>query len=244
MVNPKTWAILIGINFYTDYPKLEGTINDVTNMTLYLEESGRHSLRLSAFTAITSSDPHAISPTEDESVWPTYENITSKLKDITRDFSPGDFSPGDFVYFQFSGHDARKPADSAGYAEQDNSDIALVLFNKDELHPSQGSRYLRGLELARLLKDMVKKGLILTIVLDCCHSDSITRGPISSMIREVDWDDSVDAAYPPAALIESPPLARDLPFQRNAYWKFDWLQNHRLFTLLTACSPLERPYEI
>lgn len=239
MVNPKTWAILIGINFYTDYPKLEGTINDVTNMTLYLEESGRESLRLSAFTATTSSDPHGISPTEDESVWPTYENITSKLKDITRDSSPGDF-----VYFQFSGHGARKPADSAGYSEQDNSDIALVLFNKDELHPSQGSRYLRGLELARLLEDMVKKGLILTIVLDCCHSGSITRGPISSMIREVDWDDSVDAAYPPAALIESPPLARDLPVQRNAYWKFDWLQNHRLFTLLTACSPLEISYEI
>ena len=38
------------------------------------------------------------------------------------------------------------------------------------------ARYLRDVELAHLLSAMVAKGLVVTVVLDSCHSGGATRG--------------------------------------------------------------------
>ena len=234
MVDSKLWVVLIGVNFYRCTSKtLKGAVNDVEKMELYLKGLGREPMELSTFTATSSQGSNSQIPIDDRSVWPTYENITSKLNQITQDSSPGDF-----VYIQFSGHGAKQPT-TQEYSEQNGTDVALTLFDE-----AQGSRYLRGLDLARLLEDMMNKNLILTIALDCCFSGSITRDNHSPTVRGLAWDDEIDAAYPPKELIDCPSTAHDLRVQRDAYWKFEWLQNPRGFTLLTACSPHEIAKEL
>lgn len=39
----------------------------------------------------------------------------------------------------------------------------------------QDSRYLRDVELATLLKRMTDKGMVVTVILDSCHSGGGTR---------------------------------------------------------------------
>lgn len=235
MEKPKAWAVLIGISFYRNDRHLEGAINDVADLKSYFEETKRDFINLNTFTATIPLDSGARNPTEDASAWPNYENITTKLKEIKQDSCPGDF-----VYVHYSGHGVRQPTTSSEYDEHNSSDIALVLFDE-----ANGTRYLRGLDLAKLLEDLMEKKLVLTIVLDCCFSGSITRGsPQRSVVRELEWDDTVDAAYPPKAPIDSGASANGFPVRRNVYWRFDWLQNSQSFTLLTACSPHERAYEL
>ena len=74
------------------------------------------------------------------------------------------------------------------------SNLDLVLF--DELH---GIRYLLGLELAQLLKQMVERELLVTVVLDCCFSGEVVRHHDSDMtgIRAINYDPIIAAAYPP-----------------------------------------------
>ena len=48
------------------------------------------------------------------------------------------------------------------------------------------SRHLRDTEMARLLQDMVDKKLIITMVLDSCHSGGATRGRGGAVARGLD----------------------------------------------------------
>lgn len=78
------------------------------------------------------------------------------------------------------------------YQEGYGTDAALVLLEPDA---PEGIRYLRGIELALLLDDMVDKGLKLTVVLDSCHSGSISRGE-DSLVRGILWSVDVDSECP------------------------------------------------
>ena len=64
--------------------------------------------------------------------------------------------PGDFVYIHYSGNGTRMKL-SSEYSNKATGDLALDLLegtNGNHIH------YLRGLELAYLLKSMVTKGLM------------------------------------------------------------------------------------
>ena len=92
------------------------------------------------------------------------------------------------MHLHYSGHGALRPTTAAEYREKFGSngkDAALVLFDREE-----GVSYLRGIELAWLSDDMVKKQLILAVVLDCCHAGSITRKeqPAYVHVRGIPWD--------------------------------------------------------
>lgn len=86
---------------------------------------------------------------------------------------------GDFVYIHYSGHGTRLP-----------SGLALVLLSED----GRGSRYLRGRNLASDLHNMVKKGLRVTLVLDCCFSGSVVRNSDwhGFEVRCIDYNPTVD----------------------------------------------------
>ena len=87
----------------------------------------------------------------------------------------------------------------------------------------------------------MKKKLVLTIVLDCCNSGGVTRG--DPCIRGLDWNDAVDSNYPLSDI-----MGEDLNSAGadhwDPYWTFDWLRNPRSFSLLTACGPHQRAFEI
>lgn len=164
------YAILIGINAYPESP-LKGCVRDVQEIKKYLEAMP-NPVHIQMFTASPTDDSNSSRPIEDLELWPTHDNVTSSLKKIT-----SSAKPGDFVYIHYSGHGTTvKP--SGEFSNRSTGDLALVLL---EVANGTDIRYLRGLELAYLLRDMVAKNLIVTLVLDCCFSGSVVRN--DSLIR-------------------------------------------------------------
>jgi hypothetical protein len=228
------WALLIGINFYLKDTPLQGCVRDVECIEQYLE-SLSIPLNIDKFTASTPSEPDSRHPAETPDSWPTFENVTYSLKKII-----SMAKPGNFVYIHYSGHGAQTEATSSAYGNKNTGDLALVLF--DDIH---GSRYLRGLELAYLLQEMVDKGLFVTLVLDCCFSGSVVRNvvPNGAGIRGTDYDPAVDAAYP-QKLGTGPGSQIDVSTLRDGRILPMWLVNPKGYTILTACGPHERAQEL
>jgi hypothetical protein len=232
------WAVLIGINFYgkplKDEKPLKGCVRDVESIKQYLE-AGSTPLNVCTFTASEPSDPNSRHPAEKPDSWPTFENVTSSLTKII-----AEAKPGDFVYIHYSGHGTRTDATSSEYSNKNTGDLALVLF--DDVH---GSRYLLGLDLAYRLSEMVKKGLFVTLVLDCCFSGSVVRysDPNGAGIRAIDYDPAVDAAYP-QNLDTCPDYQVRSSTLRDAHMLPNWLVEPNGYTILTACGPYEKAYEV
>lgn len=88
--------------------------------------------------AANTGDPAQTEPPGSSNPWPTYENITQKLRDITLEAYSGDL-----IYVHYSGHGTLKPTLAGEYQESDGSDATLVLYDAKEK-----IRYLRGIELA------------------------------------------------------------------------------------------------
>jgi hypothetical protein len=223
---PCIWAILIGIDFYIDHEtRLKGAVNDVDDIQLWLSQN--YTLgSLTKLIAIDRNETTQVEPDGPESSWPTYENIINELKRVANAASPGDF-----VYLHYSGHGTLSPTTATEYQEDFGSDAALVLFDR-----KNGVRYLRGIELAALLDEMVQKGIKLTVVLDCCHSGSISRGD-KLTIRGIPWDNDVASKYPPRyrplSSISTENVSRDASTNQH------WLLKPQGYTLIAACGPNE-----
>ena len=101
---------------------------------------------------------------------PTYENIVNTFKDITKTAQPGEQ-----VYIHYSGHGGKAatvyPALKQGHGEQHDEGLVPM-----DIGDTDAGRYLRDVEMTTLLKRMTDKGLIVTVILDSCHSGGATRG--------------------------------------------------------------------
>ena len=170
---PAKWAILIGIDFNVDpAQRLEGCVNNIGDIDLWLKQNF-DPINITKFTAANTGDLDQKIPLKPATAWPTYENITRRLRKVTQTAQPGDF-----IHVHYSGHGTLRPTTTTEYKENNGSDAALVLFDVDnEVY------YLRGIELASLFDDVVKKQLNLTVVLDYYHAESITRRELSAYSR-------------------------------------------------------------
>lgn len=117
--------------------------------------------------------------------------------------------------------------------------MALILFDDDE----NGSSYLQGSHLAGALRKMVKKGLLVTLVLDCCFSESVIRsGDRHDFdIRCTKYNPDIDAAISQrytASLLDWTSTLRD------SRMKTDWLVNPDGYITLSVCGPYKRAYEV
>ncbi|KAK3386536.1 caspase domain-containing protein [Podospora didyma] len=223
------WAVLIGINFYVGGRCLQGSVRDVETVKQYLE-AGLTPVDIATLTATTPSDPSSRRPIEEAALWPTRENVIRKLKRVLEKAKQGDF-----VYIHYSGHGTRSSDERSTYPA---GNLAFVLFEDDE----HGCSYLYGRTLANCLCRMVEEGLIVTVVLDCCHSGSVLRaGSVQGAdIRSIDYNPAVDAASP-----------QDLdPFDSNSSLRDaqipldQWLVNPNGYTILAACAPHEKAWEL
>lgn len=127
----------------------------------------------------------------------------------------------------YSGHGTRQPSTGA---------FAFVLY--DHYH---GEIYLYGEILESMLKKMTAKNLIITLILDCCFSDSSWRYSENNAVRCIDFNPTIDVASPEqgygiTTLDTSQPL-------RDAHTVPLWLANPN-YTILTACGPHEIAQEI
>jgi hypothetical protein len=226
------WAVLIGINYYRKDRCLEGSVRDAETIEHYLKAGANH-VDIAILTATTPLDPSSGCPIEKPELWPTRANVVSRL---TRVLDKA--KPGDFVYIHYSGHGTKTP----GMAQSTNSSIgelALVLFEHDEI----GSSYLRGRHLAGALQKMVKKGLLVTLVLDCCFSGSVVRNSDCHDldVRSIDYNAEIDVSNNKEyeeSLFDVASTWRDSRLERS------WLLDPDGYTILSACGPHEKAWEL
>jgi hypothetical protein len=224
-------AVLIGINSYPEKP-LKGCVQDVQAIKEYLNEMPI-SIGIQIFTATQTEDPNSCRPSEDAQLWPTYNNVKSGLEKII-----SKAKLGGFVYIHYSGHGTRmEPSHES--TNQYTGDLALNL-----LEGVNGSdiRYLRGLELANLIGEMVTKRLMVTLALDCCFSGGISRHDDPYGVRSLPYNSEVDATYP--IHYENLSHQADGLAFRNISMLPSWLINPDGYTILTACGPHEVAREV
>jgi hypothetical protein len=242
---PEFFALLIGIDFYFEYtlaegiryPKLGGCVRDVLHVKTYLTTSLR--LPEKNIIALTATVDFGNTPDEPEAQWPTYENMVAAFKQLT-----GRAAPGDQVYIHYSGHGGRAATVFPELKGADGLDETLVPLDIGK----PGTRYLRDVEIHKLIRDMVDKGLIVTVVFDCCHSGGATRaaataGLPGAVVRGVA---AIDTTRRPRESDVAPPEALaaawgagDGRATRAAKAIKNWQLEAEGYTLLAACRPNE-----
>lgn len=160
-------ALLIGINYYNvpGQKNLLGSVLDVELVRQFIQKS-RPTAKTVTLTASEPSKPTQDVPTEDPKLWPTRDNVIRNLEAIL-----DESTAGDAVYIHFSGHGTTIPDPES--APRMYGHLALVLFS------NTGRNYFfHGEELADFLNRMVCKGILVTLVLDCCFA-----GGVASTLR-------------------------------------------------------------
>ncbi|OAP53732.1 hypothetical protein AYL99_12087 [Fonsecaea erecta] len=225
------YAILVGVNCYPEQP-LKGCVRDVQEMAIYLAK-WPVTTHIQCFTATQADNPQSLGPAEDSKSWPTYNNVKSSMKRVT-----SLAKPGDFVYIHYSGHGTIiKPS----AANKHFGDVAWNLLagkNGDRI------RYFRGVALVSLVNDMVKKGLTVTVVMDCCFSGGVSRDEGPDNVRSLDYDAQVDMDYPPDPPMESLDLQMVGDASRDGSMLPNWFLNPDNYAILAACGQHEVAKEI
>ncbi|MEG3960390.1 caspase family protein [Microcoleus sp. herbarium2] len=241
---PKFYAILIGINFYFPhnlpdgrYKNLQGCVQDINHVETYLKDTFNLTAdQIIKLTATASENPNQ--PQEPPELLPTYENIVAKFKELT-----AKAQPQDRVYIHYSGHGGRAKTIFESLKGFGGLDEALVPTDIGQ----PNSRYLRDLEFAKLLEDMVEKELVVTLVLDSCHSGGATR--------EMSGDDRIrgegfidTTPRPTDSLVASlQELTQNWPTatgnSRNITVVNGLLPEPKGYTLIAACRAHEVAYE-
>lgn len=235
-MQPNIYALLIGINHYQSnnlYKDLRGCVRDIDLVEAYLKNAlGVAESNIWKLTA-PSPDDSQLADIRSAETPPTYQNIVEAFKTVT-----AAAAPGEQVYIHYSGHGGRAKTDYPTIKGLEQSDESLV--PTDFCAP--GGRYLRDVELATLLKRMTDKGLVVTIVLDSCHSGGATRGDDCAIRGGEGIDPTVqptDSLVAPLDVLES----NWRMLTEGGGSATAWLPSSREYVCLAACRPSERAYE-
>ena len=236
------YALLIGIDCYlpnelpdgASYPSLRGCVRDITHVEAFLKR--QFNLPSEQIYKLTASNVDGSSePSESPEQLPTYENIVGKFKEITEKAQPQNQ-----VYIHYSGHGGRAVTNYPQLKGTKGIDETLV--PTDIGNPK--ARYLRDIELAALLQTMVDKGLVVTVVLDSCHSGGTTRAG-DSAIRGADRETVDTTPRPTESLVASAEdLAKtwqDLAEEttRSGKSNISFLPGTKGYVMFAACRPSE-----
>lgn len=220
-------AILIGVDAYPEQP-LKGCVNDVWEIKTLLE--GNQSLaNIQILTAPSAEGSGRVNESKDS--LPVRENVVNAFENTIKAAKPGDS-----VYFHFSGHGSTiqpSKGDSNSLSNKFAGELALVL---PEGRDPEEVDYLPTRRLAGFLNRMIRGGLILTIVLDCCFSAAAYR------------DDTVRYFRP-----KTP--SRSLTAGQNDWISYDgftkyrgvatpWILDPKKYSLIVGAAPHEEAVEI
>ncbi|KAK2737836.1 hypothetical protein FQN57_007394 [Myotisia sp. PD_48] len=223
------YAILIGINAYPEKP-LEGSVEDVQRINQYLEET-LTSVQIEMLTDARSDDSGVLDLMETKHIiWPTPQNVISALKRVITSAKTGDL-----VYIHYSGHGTRLPA-GLPHSNESTGDLALVLLDKH----GKECEFLQGISLAFRLKQMVNKGLVVTLVLDCCFSAAVYRREVSK-VRCLPYNPnlhSMASTFTETCLVDTRHSGN-----RDACMLSNWLIDPDGYAILAACGPHEEAKE-
>ncbi|MEP6487200.1 caspase family protein [Microcoleus vaginatus GB2-A3] len=234
---PNIYALLIGIDAYNSnllYKNLKGAVRDINLVADYLLKTLK--IPSERIFRLTSPNPEVAETIETKDPEPTYKNIVAKFDAITEIAQPGEQ-----VYIHYSGHGGRTTTFYPELKGNDQLDEGIVPMDVG----NEGGRYLLDIELATLLKRMTDKGLIVTLVLDSCHSGEATRGE-DVAIRGTNNIDTAQGDLKSLVaerqeLIENwHALTDGIP---ASIAPAQWLPQPRDYVLLAACRPSEYAYE-
>ena len=239
-------ALLIGIDQYIPpqssggicYPSLTGAVRDIRNVRDFLRGLSRPPAKIVERTASSGIGPEPIEPRE---LWPT----RGVMIDAFREVAAG-ASPGDQVYVHYSGHGGRTPTRFPELNGPRGFDESLVPCDISD--PS--AAYLLDIEVAKLVQEMIDKGLFVSVILDCCHAAGMRRGRKRFVARGLPdpdptrrpFDDRVAAREKLLALRRPPQLKPDRPAVRH-FSLHGWLPDASRYVLLAACRPQESANE-
>ena len=253
MDNSNLYALLIGVDYYFPnplYSNLGGCVRDITHVEDFLIHKVK-GICVDNILKLTSSrsniDP--TKPEEPEEKWPTYVNMVNAFNKMT-----ATAKSGDQLYIHYAGHGGRVRTLLTNTKGSNGFDETLV--PTDIGNPQ--TRHLRDIEIALLLKRMLDKELIVTLVLDSCHSGGLTRGrggavtrgsdiedktprPLNSMIAplgelEQVWESMSGSERTTLKSAPTTATARGLSAS-------GWLPKPKGYVLLAACRPSESAYE-
>ena len=251
-VTPGFYALLIASDFYFPnvlpnggrFRHLSGCVRDITRVEKELLR-GRLAVPEKNILKLTSSmDGDSKEPLEPPEQRPTYDNIVKKFAELTETAQKGDQ-----VYIHYSGHGGRIRThfpDLKGEGEVDETLVPIDIGDKS-------TRYVRDIDLAHVLKKMVDKGLIVTLVLDSCHSGGATRnaGSEDVALRTVEGAEPLDTTEerPKDSKFASDEELKDAwrsltsEGTRNANVGAGWLPEPKGYVLMAACRASESAIE-
>ncbi len=229
------YALLIGIDYYEpkpdNYDHLRGCVRDIDKVADYLEKSLK--IPTEQITRLTSPLPADKNSTADarsarKEMPPTYKNIVKAFNDVTKTAQAQDL-----VYIHYSGHGGRVKTIFPELKGEGQFDEGLVPMDVGDK-----GYYLRDVEMATLLKRMVDKGLIVTVIFDSCHSGGATRGDGAIRGSRNGEPDTKDRPTD-SAVASREDLVQNHLLLTQGYKKEGWLPNQRNYVLLGACRPTE-----
>lgn len=238
-------ALLIGTNFYRPggpWPSLFGCVRDAGRMEDFL----RHVLGVPAdrIRKLTASAPPdgGIEPPEAPEDRPTYENMVTELLRLAREAAPGEQ-----VLIYFAGHGGRIPTCIPEVKGRTGVDEVLLPY--DAAAPA--ARCLRDVEIGAVLRVLLDRQALVTLVLDCCHAGAAIR--LLEIPPEIGVRGSgvVDERPRPAdgLVAPRPSLAAtwrslDAGPHRNLTLGSGWQPSPRGYVLLAACRTSELAFEL
>jgi hypothetical protein len=237
-------ALLIGTNFYRPggpWPSLSGCVRDAGRMEDFL----RHVLGVPAdrIRKLTASAPldGGSEPPEPPEDRPTYGNMVAELLRLAREAAPGEQ-----VLIYFAGHGGRLPT---CIPEVRHTGVDEVLLPYDAAAPA--TRCLRDVEVGAILRSLLDRQALVTLVLDCCHAGAANRllevppeigvrgsGVVDGRPRPMD---SLVAPRPSLAALWR---SLDAGPERNLTLGSGWQPDPRGYVLLAACRSSEIAFEL
>lgn len=195
---PNLYALLIGIDCYmpnrlpdgSSYKNLGGCVRDINHVEAFLKDTKQvpESQILKLTASVNPERPEI--PVESPEQLPTRQNMIDYFRKL------GEIAPeGSQVYIHYSAHGGRAKTVFPELKGVGEIDEGLV---PTDIGTSEG-QYLRDLELAQLLKELADKKLVVTLVLDCCHSGGATRGEAEIRGMNVEDDKPLQASFKPVA---------------------------------------------
>lgn len=238
---PALYALLVGIDYYSAnstpdgafYASLRGCVNDIADIEKLLRT--RWQLDDARLFKLTATDL-GIAALEPPEKLPTRKNIIAAFDAVTQTARAGDA-----VYIHYSGHGGRAATVFPDLKGADGLDESIVPTDIGE----PGGNYVRDLEMATLLQRMVEKGLVVTLVLDSCHSGGATRGNPNARVRTAQ-NNQIDLALRPVDNLVGTPQALQAQWRdagktktRGVEAVSGWLPEPDGYVLLAACRANE-----
>ncbi|CDK25715.1 unnamed protein product [Kuraishia capsulata CBS 1993] len=157
-------ALLVGINYIGTNNQLNGCINDVTNVSQFLERNCGFTKDNMVILVETNTNRRAV---------PLRQNIIDGMKWLVKDAKPNDS-----LFFHYSGHGGQtKDLDGDEY---DGNDETIYPLDFEQ------SGMIVDDEMHQLLVDTLPAGVRLTALFDSCHSGSALDLPYSYSTRGVE----------------------------------------------------------